>query len=403
VWRIFSEVSFVAFGKGRFQILELRLLQTPTGCCSTSFKLIVMDGFWDQIIWGNTVREWSIALGIVFATVLALRIIQAVVIRKMRRFAEASKSDFDDFVISILQSTVMPVLYLVAVYVGLQYLHLSPRIEKILHTAVMLVVTFFSLRAITSFVTYIVHKAVNRRAAHETRKKQARGILLIVKVVIWAIGALFLIDNLGYDITTVIAGLGIGGIAIALAAQNILGDLFSYLVIFFDKPFEIGDFIIVDGKLGTVEYIGIRTTHVRSLSGEQLIFSNTDLTNARVHNYKRMAERRVVFTIRVKYGTPAAKLKMISGWIRQLIESTKGVRFDRAHFFAFGDYSLNFEIVYYVLSPDYNIYMDHQQDLNFRIMELFEQQGIEFALPLHIVQMHDAKNELSPAEENRLS
>jgi small-conductance mechanosensitive channel len=165
----------------------------------------------------------------------------------------------------------------------------------------LLAVTFFVLRIVTSFIGYSFKRALARKEKNELREKQAKGILLIVQIIIWVIGLLFLIDNLGFDITTLVAGLGIGGIAIALAAQTVLGDLFSYLVIFFDKPFEIGDFIIVEDKMGTVEYIGIKTTRLRTLGGEQLVCSNTDLTNSRVHNYKRMQERRIVFAFGVVY------------------------------------------------------------------------------------------------------
>ena len=185
---------------------------------------------------------------------------------------------------------------------------------------------------------------------------------------IWTVGVVFLIDNLGYDVTTLITGLGIGGIAIALAAQTILGDLFSYFVIFFDRPFEIGDFIIVDTKMGTIEYIGVKTTRIRTLSGEQLICSNTFLTNAQVHNYKRMEQRRVVFKLGVVYQTPHEKLKRIPEAVRAIIEKAEDVKFVRGHFSGFGDSSLDFEFVYYVLSSDYNIYMDKQQTIYFDVV-----------------------------------
>ena len=218
-------------------------------------------------------------------------------------------------------------------------------------------------------------------------------MLIIVNVITWILGATFLIDNLGYDVTTLIAGLGIGGIAIALAAQTILGDLFSYFVIFFDRPFEIGDFIIVDDKLGTIEYIGIKTTRVRALGGEQLIFSNTDLTNARLQNYKRMEQRRVVFQLRTFYQTPREKLERISPMVKTIIESKKQTKFDRGHFSSFGESSYIFEFVYYVLSADYNIYMDIQQSIYFDIVQSFEKEGISFAYPMQLLQVYDTNNQ----------
>ncbi|MCK4428221.1 MAG: mechanosensitive ion channel family protein, partial [candidate division Zixibacteria bacterium] len=185
----------------------------------------------------------------------------------------------------------------------------------------------------------------------------------------------------GFKISTVIAGLGIGGIAVALAAQAILGDLFSYFSILFDRPFEVGDFIILDDYLGTIEHIGIKTTRVRSLGGEQLVFSNADLTNSRLRNYKRMAKRRVVFKLGVTYQTTLEQVKEIPTIIKNIIQNITDTVFDRAHFSSYGDFSLVFETVYYVLSRDYNKYMNIQQEINFAIKEEFEKRGIEFAYP----------------------
>jgi small-conductance mechanosensitive channel len=178
-----------------------------------------------------------------------------------------------------------------------------------------------------------------------------------------------------------IAGLGVGGIAVALAAQNILGDLFASLSIILDKPFVVGDFLIIGDFLGSVEKVGVKTTRLRSLSGEQLIFSNNDLLGSRIRNYGRMFERRVIFSIGVTYQTPADKLRAIPDMLREAVESQQPVRFDRAHFQKYGDFALIFEIVYYVLSADYKQYMDIQQAINLQINEDFEEHGIEFAYP----------------------
>ena len=193
--------------------------------------------------------------------------------------------------------------------------------------------------------------------------------------------AAFFLDNMGFEISAVIAGLGIGGIAVALAAQTILKDLFSYFSILFDRPFEIGDFIIIGEYLGTIEHIGIKTTRIRSLGGEQVILSNTDLTSSRVRNYKRMDKRRVLFKLGVTYQTSLEQLKAIPGIIKNAIENVEDTIFDRAHFFSYGDFSLVFEVVYYVKSRDYNKYMDIQQEINFAINEEFKNRDIEFAYP----------------------
>ena len=175
--------------------------------------------------------------------------------------------------------------------------------------------------------------------------------------------------------------------SVALAAQALLGDLFSYFVIIFDKPFELGDFLIFRDILGSVEKIGIKTTRLRSLGGEQIIVSNSDLTGSRVRNYKRMERRRVVFKIGVVYGTPLELVREIPGILRSVVETEELALFDRAHFATYGDWSLVFEVVYNLASPDYNLYMDTQERINLAVYEEFEKRGIEFAFPTQTVQM----------------
>ena len=203
----------------------------------------------------------------------------------------------------------------------------------------------------------------------------------IGKILIWSIVFLLILDNLGVNITALVAGLGVGGIAVALALQTILGDLFASLSIVLDKPFVVGDFLIVADLMGAVEYVGLKTTRLRSLSGEQLVFSNSDLLNSRIRNYGRMFERRVVFKIGVTYQTPRETLIKIPIIIREAIEQQDMTRFDRSHFMEYGNSALVFESVYYVLGSDYNIYMDIQQAINLRIHERFEEEDIEFAYP----------------------
>ena len=221
---------------------------------------------------------------------------------------------------------------------------------------------------------------------------------MVVNLVIWFLGLVFLLGNWGIEVTPIIAGLGIGGIAVALAAQNILGDLFSYFVIFFDRPFEAGDFIIVDDKMGTIEYVGIKTTHIRALGGEQIIIGNSNLTNSRIHNYKRMARRRVVFGIDVEYGTPFEKLNRIPSLLKSIVEQQKLVTFDRAHFASYKDWSLRFEVVYYVLSADYNVFMDTQQSINLDIYKEFEQEKISFAFPTQTMFVKDETSDGNAAK-----
>jgi small-conductance mechanosensitive channel len=340
-----------------------------------------MNSFWDKVFCGNTIRDWLIAILIIAFSIFLLHLIKTLVLAQLRKWSRKTNTTIDDFLVVAIEKSALPFFYLWSVYIGLSYLSFEQKAQNILGIALMVTATFFAIRLITSVINYLVENFTRSQQDAETKRKQARGIVIIVNIIIWITGVVFLIDNLGYDITTLVAGLGIGGIAIALAAQAVLGDLFSYFVIFFDKPFEIGDFIIIGDKMGTVEYVGIKTTRIRALSGEQLIISNTDLTNSRVQNYKRMETRRVVFSISVLYETPGEKLKEIPNIVRRIIEEQANLKFDRAHFSSFGSSSLNFEIVYFVPSADYNLYMDKQQEINLAIFEEFEKENIGFAYP----------------------
>jgi small-conductance mechanosensitive channel len=257
----------------------------------------------------------------------------------------------------------------------------------------------------------VVGYAVNRYQSRnlETAADKVttiRAVSFIARLMIFAIAGVLILDNIpGVQITALIASLGIGGIAIALAVQNILSDLFASLSIVLDKPFVIGDFIIVDSYLGTVEYIGLKTTRVRSLSGEQLIFSNNDLLTSRIRNYKRMAERRVVFSIGVTYQTSYEVLSQIPSWIKEIIDGQDAARFDRAHFQGYGDFALQFEIVYYVLDADYNRYMDLQQRINLEIYRRFEEAGVSFAYPTQTLYLKNSRpaSELEDRGESSVS
>ena len=341
----------------------------------------------EEIFERNTLEDYLVALGIIVAGFILTRILRAIVIKQLKKLTEATDTEIDDYIIESIGRFGVPILYFVSVYVGVKYLTLTDLINEAIRIATLVVITFFSIRFISSVVLMLLRTYVRQQENGEEKVKQLRGIMLIFNLLIWGAGLLVLLDNLGVDVTAMVAGLGIGGIAIALAAQNILGDLFNYFVIFFDRPFEIGDFIIVDDKLGTIEAIGIKTTRVKSLSGEQLIFSNSDLTSSRIHNYKRMQTRRIVFSVGVVYQTPLEKVKQIPEILKQSVETQELAKFDRAHFKAYGDSSLNYEVVYIVQSADFNVYMNVQQAINFEIFAEFQQQNIEFAYPTRTLYM----------------
>jgi len=251
----------------------------------------------------------------------------------------------------------------------------------------------------TGLISFIIKRKLSHYSFEASGSviTQIKAIGLITKIVLWVLIFLLIIENLGFNVTALIAGLGIGGIAVALALQNVLGDLIASLSIVLDKPFVVGDFIIVGDYRGNVENVGLKTTRVRSLSGEQLVFSNNDLLSSRIQNYKRMYERRIVFTIGVTYQTPATKLEKIPQWIKSIVEEEPKARFDRSHFATYGDFSLTFETVYYVKSADYYDYMDTQQNINLDIYRKFEEENVEFAYPTQTLYL---KREVSENNED---
>ncbi|WP_052118351.1 mechanosensitive ion channel family protein [Erwinia oleae] len=209
---------------------------------------------------------------------------------------------------------------------------------------------------------------------------------IMVRVVVWAMLLLAILSNMGINITALVASLGVGGIAIALAIQTVLSDVFASLAIGFDKPFEHGDFIVFGDIAGSIEHIGLKTTRLRSLSGEQIVCSNTILLQQTIHNYKRMQERRIVFKFGISYETPAKKVRQVSQALREIIEGIEKTRFDRGHFFAFEQNQLTFEVVYYVTVADYNQYMDVQQEINLQLMERLSALGVRYAFPTRRVE-----------------
>ena len=343
-----------------------------------------MKEFLDQVYYNNTVREYAIVLGVIVGSILVLSIIKRFVINSLRKLAARTSVTGDDFLVDGLDRFGLPVIQFIVIYWSLNTLDLSTKAERIIEVATSVAVTYFILRFLSAVILLLLESRIRRQSHGEEKIKQLGGLMLIINVIIWVAGLVFLFENLGYNVTTIVAGLGIGGIAIALAAQNILGDLFNYFVIYFDRPFEVGDFIVVDDKAGTVEYLGVKTTRIRSLSGEQIIIGNSNIASARIHNFKRLINRRVVFTINIDYRTPHEKLQTIPGILKSIVEQQKPVLFDRAHFATFGDWSFKFEVVYLVLNPDFNKYMDIQQAINLKVVEELKKNEIYIAATPHV-------------------
>jgi small-conductance mechanosensitive channel len=336
----------------------------------------------------NSLGKWLIALGIAVVTAVALRLFKDLGGRHIARLATRTESNWDDAFVELLRHTNWLFLLIIAIFAGSLLLTLPERVRGITNTVMLVALIVQAGIWLNAFILFWVEDYRRRKLREDPASVTTMSAVSFVgRLVLWSVILLLILDNLGTDVTALIAGLGVGGIAVALAVQNILGDLFASLSIVIDKPFTVGDFLIIDDYLGSVEHIGLKTTRIRSLSGEQLVFSNTDLLGSRIRNYGRMYERRVLFKIGVTYQTPREQLIMIPKFIREAVEAQASTRFDRSHFKDYGDYSLNFETVYYVLGPDYNTYMDIQQAINLHIHERFEEAAIEFAYPTQTLHM----------------
>ncbi len=330
---------------------------------------------------GNSLRAWLTALAIAVTLAVLAKLVVYVVIRRLRTFAERTETKVDDLIIGVLEKTKLPLLAILALYAGTSSLALPARLGAWLGTIAVFAL-LFQAGIWADRLVQLLLRSYQEKNADAGRVTTMRAAGFLVRMVLFSVILLMALDNIpGLDITTLIAGLGVGGIAVALALQNVLGDLLASLSIALDKPFVIGDVIALDTFTGTVEQIGLKTTRVRSLSGEQLIFSNNDLLASRIRNLKRMTERRSLFVLSLAYQTPADKLEAIPGMVKEIIEAQPNTRFDRAHFRSYGPSSLDFEVVYFVLQPDYATFMDVQQVVNLAIFRRFAAEGIAFAYP----------------------
>jgi small-conductance mechanosensitive channel len=344
--------------------------------------------FLRKVFYGNELWLWALGLALTVAAFILFMVLKGIAARRLTRFAKSTQTDIDDLVADLLHKTSFVAMLVLALYVGTMVLTLHPAASRILRIiavmALLLQGALWGSGIITFWITRYAKEKMEEDAAAVTTVKSV-GFLL--RLALWSVITLLALDNLGFEISALLAGLGIGGIAVALAAQNILGDLFASLSIVLDKPFVIGDFIIVGEQMGTVEHIGMKTTRIRSLFGEQIIMSNTDLLKSRIRNYKRMAQRRALFSVGVTYATPADKLERIPEMLKEIVSSHEHTRLDRSHFKELGDSALIFEVVYYMEVPDYAVFMDTQQSINLAIFRKFEQEGIEFAYPTRTIHM----------------
>jgi len=361
------------------------------------------NGILQYVILNNTTYSYLFSSLIIVLGFLIIKIVQYLFFERLQKRIKKLSFSFGDFFYKTLNKRILPMTYLALIFIAITRLNLITPIERIIDIFFILFVVLYVTLLIQDIIIYTMKKYWEKKQSSQAQDTVFIASVFIVRLTTWLIAILFILDNLNIEIRGLITGLGIGGIAIAFAAQTILADIFSYFTIFLDRPFDIGDFIVIGDYKGAVEHIGIKTTRVRSLSGEQLVFSNNDLTNSRINNYKRMKRRRVNFDFGVVYDTPLVKLKKIPQIVKKIITEIEKTDFDRAHFSSYGEYSLIYQVVYYVKDSDYKVYMDLQEVINLKLKERFLSEGIKFAYPTHSLHIYDehSHSQIKPIDRIR--
>jgi len=333
----------------------------------------------------NTLLEYAEALVIFVLLLVSFKIFSSLVLRNLGRLVKKTKTDVDDAVLEVFRGLGASFYIFLSFYLSLHFLALHIFIERILNIIFVVWVFYQVLKRTQILIDLLVEKRIQKNS--DTITKTALSLLGgLLKGVLWGLGALMILSNLGVNVSSLIAGLGIGGIAIALALQHSLDDVISSFALYFDKPFQVGDYIVVGEHGGTVEKIGIKTSRLRALQGEEIVIPNKELTSARVQNFRKMEARRVAFTFGVLHQTPVEKVERLPAMVKDSISKIDHIRFDRVHFKTLGNSALIFEVVYYVLSSDYTRYMDIQQAINIELIKILKEEDIVFTYPAQIAQ-----------------
>ena len=353
-------------------------------------KIDSLQDFLGTIILGNTIHNYFIAIAVFIALTTLVSVLGGYLLRKLKTAVKKTPSRIDDFAAHLFEEMVFPLFYLGAFYFAMTQLVLNSGVARFVHMALLVVLTVQAVRFFLKVSVYCLEQGWLVKEGQKSANAASKGVLTILKIVFWTLALIFILENLGFNVSAIVAGLGIGGIAVALACQTILGDLFNYFVIFFDKPFKEGDFIVSGDFMGDIENIGIKSTRIRALGGEEIIISNSNLTASRIHNYKRMHQRRIEFSFRLANSTSRQKIEIVTAAIKKIIQSMPAVRFDRCHFKDFNETGLLIEMVYIVLDADFNKYMDIQQKINLEIREVLSRESVEMASTKPVVQIVDS-------------
>jgi len=335
-------------------------------------------------VFSNSFSKWIIAVVIFFLTYFFLKIFKAVILSRLKKIAQKTKNEFDDVIINGLDAIHWPFNIFIGFYLAQYSLNVTQRVGDIMHYILIITVSYYLIRVIQASVDVFMRKLMVQKGDKEGQE-MIKLISTIIKVGLWGIAILLVLSNLGYNVNSLVAGLGVSGIVIAFAVQKVASDLFSSLSIYFDKPFKSGDFVAIGTDKGTIKSIGMRTTRLTNLTGEELVIPNSEIVSVRIQNFGNMERRRVAFNIGVTYNTPKIKLEAIPEMIKNIIKKQKKATYDRCYFKDFGDFSLGFDIVYYVETNEYEDYLKIQQAINLAIVEHFEKEKIEIAFPTQTV------------------
>jgi small-conductance mechanosensitive channel len=344
---------------------------------------MLLEGWLHYSVGQNSIKDLVVAAGIFIGVLVVFYIVKNVIVARLKHLAQKTDTQVDDVVMGFIHDIKSIVGASIALYVASQYLVVPEIFTNIVKAIVLILLVYEGLKFIETLLDFAISNNMD-----ETEGGHLRSLLhLIIRIVLWVVAILMILSNLGINVNSLVASLGIGGIAIALAAQTILGDLFSAFSIYFDKPFKPGDFVVIGEHMGTIKHVGLKTTRINAKGGEELVVPNTEMTSTRVQNFGLLEKRRVDFTVGVTYEAPREKLTKIPEIIEKAVTSQKNTEFGRAHLHEFGESELIYHVLYYATTADYDEYMDIQEAINYAILEEYEKEGLEMAYPTRTIHM----------------
>ena len=330
----------------------------------------------------NSAYDYLIALFVLIALLAALKIFQLLILSRLRDASNKPRADFNNVLIQILSELKSPIYFLIALYLAIKTIATSLLVSQTVSIFFVIAIVYEFVQAADKIIDYFTRKYLEKNSGKEIGKygtSTIRALKNTAKVTFWVVGILLILSNLEINVIPIIILFGIVGLAIALALQNVLSDVFSSFSIYFDKPLREGDFVCIGSDMGTVQKIGFKSTRILTLHNEEITISNKEITNAKIQNFKKLEGHLVVLTLKILYGTKTEKLEKIPGLVRKIIDDMGGVSFDHCRFRDYGNSGLNFEITFHINSPDHQTYLNLREKINFDIYKTFEKEKIEFA------------------------